>query len=78
MNKNVFAMYFRPWNVAVKELFIGGYLQHLHALADEIGAELPELFKFAIGICDKGAILGGIIGGNSVIVRYFKKAWTLL
>ena len=52
-------------------LYIGGDLQHLHALADEIGAELPELFKFAVGICDKGAILGGIIRGDSVIVRHY-------
>ena len=53
----------------VEFLFISD-LYDLEAFLDEVGRELPQLFKVAVAVEDSRKVLLGVVGGNSEVVRH--------
>ena len=53
----------------IEFLFISD-LYYLEAFLDEVGGELPQLFKVAIAVEDSRKVLFGVVGGNSEVVRH--------
>ncbi len=57
-------------HIAFIEFLFVSDLYDLEAFLDEIGGELPQLFKVAVAVEDSRKILFGVVGGNSEVVRH--------
>lgn len=53
----------------IEFLFISD-LYYLEAYLDEVGRELPQLFKVAVAVEDSRKVLFGVVGGDSEVVRH--------
>ena len=51
----------------VKFLFVSDFY-YLEAFLDEVGGELPQLFKVAVAVEDCRKVLFGVVCGNSEVV----------
>ena len=53
----------------IEFLFISDFY-YLEAFLDEVGRELPQLFKVAVAVEDGRKIFGRVVGGDPEIVRH--------
>ena len=58
------------WHIAFVEFLFISDLYYLEAFLDEVGRELPQLFKVAVAVEDSRKVLFGVVGGNSEVVRH--------
>ena len=58
------------WHIAFVEFLFISDLYYLEAFLDEVGRELPQLFKVAVAVEDSRKVLLGMVGGNSEVVRH--------
>lgn len=57
-------------HIAFVEFLFVPDLYDLEAFLDEVGGELPQLFKVAVAVEDSRKVLFGVVGGNSEVVRH--------
>ena len=57
-------------HIAFVEFFFVSDLYDLEAFLDEVGRELPQLFKVAVAVEDSRKVLLWVVGGNSEVVRH--------
>ena len=57
-------------HIAFVEFLFVSDLYDLEAFLDEIGGELPQLFKAAVAVEDSRKVFGRVVGGNSEVVRH--------
>ena len=57
-------------HIAFVEFLFVSDLYDLEAFLDEVGGELPQLFKVAVAVEDSRKVLLGVVGGNSEVVRH--------
>ena len=57
-------------HIAFVEFLLVPDLYDLEAFLDEVGGELPQLFKVAVAVEDSRKVLFGVVGGNSEVVRH--------
>lgn len=57
-------------HIAFIELFFISDFYYLEAFLDEVGRELPQLFKVAVAVEDGRKIFGRVVGGDPEIVRH--------
>ena len=55
-------------HIAFVEFLFVPDLYDLEAFLDEVGGELPQLFKAAVAVEDSRKVLFGVVGGNSEVV----------
>ena len=53
----------------IEFLFIAD-LDNFETFLDEVGGELPQLFKVAVAVEDSRKVLFGVVGSNSEVVRH--------
>ena len=58
----------RAGDVPVREVFAFTDFQNVKAFFDEAGTELPNLFKFTVGIDDHPDVLGRAVCGDTKII----------
>jgi len=58
------------WHIAFVEFFFVSHFYYLEAFLDEVGRELPQLFKVAVAVKDSRKVLFGVVGGNSEVIRH--------
>ena len=56
--------------IAFIEFLFVSDLDNLEAFLDEVGRELPQLFKVAVAVEDGRKIFGRVVGGDPEIVRH--------
>ena len=57
-------------HIAFVEFLFVPDLYDLEAFLDEIGGELPQLFKAAVAVEDSRKVFGRVVGGDPEIVRH--------
>ena len=57
-------------HIAFVEFLFVPDLYYLEAFLDEVGRELPQLFKVAVAVEDGRKIFGRVVGGDPKIVRH--------
>ena len=67
---DVYGIPFGFRHIAFVEFLFISDLYDLKAFLDQVGGELPQLFKVAVAVEDSRKVLFGVVGGNSEVVRH--------